>query len=98
MSVVVIVELPIKPDRAEAFRKALPAMLPDTRSRPGCELVECSVSQDQPGLFVFVEKWAERADHEAYLQWRIDRGEFADDMEILAGPPTIRYLDPLSDL
>ena len=40
-----------------------------------------------------IERWRSRADYEAYLAWRTERGDLDTLGAMLAGPPSIRYFD-----
>ena len=50
-------------------------------------------NQDDPAQFLIVEQWDTRADYEAYLAWRAERGDMEIFGAMMAGPPTIRFFD-----
>jgi quinol monooxygenase YgiN len=93
MSVLVIVELTARPDRAAEFVPLLAAQLPDTRGFDGCEVCNVYVDQDDPTRFSIVETFTSRAHYERYFAWRGERGDLDALGGLLAGPPAVRFLD-----
>lgn len=93
MSVLVIVELTTKPDKAKEFVPLVAALLPDTRGFDGCEACNVYLDQDDPTRFSFVETFTSRAHYERYFAWRSERGDLDTLGSLLAGPPTVRFLD-----
>ena len=76
----------------------LRANLPETRAFPGCEAIEAYSNGDDPDQIILWETFAERADHEAYVAWRIETG-FLDILpRYLAGELQISYLDIHTDV
>ncbi len=94
MSILVIVEYPVKPDRMDEFPAALAELLPDTRARDGCEAIEGYIDQTEASTYVMIERWAERSDHESYVAWRMETGTAGRIGEMMAGAPRMRYLEP----
>ena len=64
-----------------------------TRAFEGCESVEAYTDVDNPDTIVLWEKFATRADHEAYLAWRIETGMLDMLGSILASDLQITYMD-----
>lgn len=64
-----------------------------TRAFEGCESVEVYTDADNPDTIVLWEKFATRADHEAYLGWRIETGMIDMLGSILASDLQVTYLD-----
>jgi len=93
MSVMVVVELPAQPDKAEDIVSFISAIVPDTRTFDGFEGITLHRSQDDPDHLLLLEAWESRAHHGKYLAWRTDRGDLATIVGMLAGSPTIRYFD-----
>lgn len=91
MSVLVIAEFFVSPEKSEAFLDLLKEALPDTRSFDGCESVETFVNQDDPGHVFLVEKWRERANQEAYLGWRMETGLTDMLTPFITAPPKFTY-------
>jgi quinol monooxygenase YgiN len=48
---------------------------------------------DRPTSVVLVERWASRADDDAYRVWRAGDGAVPEMAKLVAGPPRIRYFD-----
>jgi quinol monooxygenase YgiN len=64
-----------------------------TRAFEGCESVEVYTDADNPDTIVLWEKFATRADHEAYLGWRVETGMIDFLGSILASDLQVTYLD-----
>ena len=64
-----------------------------TRAFEGCESVETYTDADNPDTIVLWEKFATRADHEAYIAWRVETGLIDLLGSILASDLQITYLD-----
>ena len=69
-----------------------------TRAFEGCESIEAYTDVDNPDNIVLWEKFATRADHEAYLAWRIETGLLDALASILASDLEVTYLDIHSDV
>ena len=93
MSILVLLELEAKEGKADAVIDVLQRNLGDTRARPGCESVTVHRDQDQPNAILLVERWATRADDDAYRAWRAGDGAIKEMAGLVAGPPKIRYYD-----
>ena len=50
----------IAPADRHAIRTALATLIPATRSEEGCEEYGCYEDTQQPGRYVFVERWRDR--------------------------------------
>lgn len=66
-----------------------------TRSWPGCESIDCFVSQENSLEFNIRQKWAKSSDHASYMQMRKETGLFAQVMDMLSSPLEITHLSPL---
>lgn len=93
MSILVLLELEAVDGKADAMIDVLRRTLGDTRARPGCESVTVHRANDRPNTVVLVERWATRADDDAYRAWRAGEGAVPEMGPLVAGPPTIRYYD-----
>ena len=51
-------------------------------------------NQDDTNTLVLIEQWDTRGQYEKYLAWRQESGTLAKIVELLDGPPSIRYFDP----
>ena len=93
MSILVLLELEARDGKADTMIDVLRRSLGDTRARPGCESVTVHRDNDRPNTIVLVERWATRADDDAYRAWRAGEGAVTEMGPLVAGPPTIRYYD-----
>lgn len=66
-----------------------------TRNWPGCESIECFVSQENSLEFNIRQKWAKESDHASYMEMRKETGLFATLMEMLSTPLEVTHLQPL---
>jgi quinol monooxygenase YgiN len=93
VSILVVLELEAKPGSEGAMIEVLGRNLGDTRARPGCESVTVHQDHERPTSIVLVERWASRADDDAYRAWRAGEGAIADMGPLVAAAPRIRYFD-----
>jgi quinol monooxygenase YgiN len=93
VSILVLLELEAKDGAESAMIDVLRRHLGDTRARPGCESVTVHQDHDRPTSILLVERWASRADDDAYRAWRAGDGAIAEIGPLVAGAPKIRYLD-----
>jgi quinol monooxygenase YgiN len=95
MAVIVVAELPAQPDKTDELVEFIRSIIPGTREFDGFEGISMHRDADDPNHVALVEVWASRAHHEKYLAWRTERGDFGQVVAMLAGPPSIRYFDPI---
>jgi len=95
MSVLVILELKLKPESVNTLKEMLPAILPDTRSFAGCQDITFYSNQDDPQVFVAAERWESKDAYQKYLAWRTETGVMAKLGSLLTAPPSIRYFDAI---
>jgi len=93
VSILVLLELEAKEGKADAVIDVLQRNLGDTRARHGCESATVHQDQDQPNAILLVERWATRADDDAYRAWRAGEGAIAEMGPLIAGARHIRYFD-----
>ena len=93
MSILVLLELEAKEGSVDAMIDVLRRNLGDTRARSGCESVTVHQDQDRLTSILLVERWASRADDDAYRAWRAGEGAIADMEPLVAAAPRIRYFD-----
>ena len=93
MTTQVILEFRAKEGCADKVRDWLRSVLPDTRGFKGCVTLHVIRNQDEPAQFLIIEQWDTRADYEAYLAWRGERGDMEIFGAMMDGPPTIRFFD-----
>ena len=73
MSVMVILEMPVKPEMLEDYLNILKGALVETRSYKGCRSVTTLVDQETSSI-VLVEEWDSVEDQQAYIAWRVETG------------------------
>jgi len=93
MSVMVLVEMQVKPEAVNEVKGLLKQMLPDTRAYAGCQGIDIYDNVDDTGDLVFYERWDTRDHYQRYLAWRTKTGTLGQLGEKLSGSPKIRYFD-----
>ena len=93
MSILVVLELEAVEGGADEMIAILGRTLGDTRARHGCEGVTVHRDQDRPTSILLVERWATRADDDAYRAWRGGDGAVPEMAPLVAAAPRIRYYD-----
>ena len=73
-----------------------PKGLDVTRNHKGCQSIECYEKHDNELSIVIWQKWDSKEDHEAYVKFRHEDGSFDFLGELVASPPDICALSPLS--
>jgi quinol monooxygenase YgiN len=92
MSVIVLVEIQVKPEAVNEAKGLLKQTLPDTRACAGCQGIDIYGDLDDMGDLVFYQHWETRAHHQRYTAWRMESGSPDRLISKLTGPPKIRYL------
>ena len=92
MSILTVLELQAADGKADEVKAVLKKHLGDTRARPGCESVTVHQDAAQPNAILLVERWATRADDEAYRAWRAGDGAITDMAGLVVARST-RYFD-----
>jgi quinol monooxygenase YgiN len=93
VSVLVLLEAPVKSGEISNMKSYLAGIFPDTRTYDGCQGLDVYFSTENEGNMVLVERWDSRAQHEKYLGWRTETGVMDRIGGMLAGPPSIRYFE-----
>ncbi len=93
MSVIVIVDMQVKPEAVGEMKSALKKNLPDTRAYDGCLSIDIYGNIDDSGNLVFYEHWESRKHHESYMAWRRETGTLDQIFAMVAGAPSIRYFE-----
>ncbi len=93
MSVVVLLEIQVKPEAVNEVKAFLKHVLPDTRAYAGCQGIDIYGNADDAGNLVFYERWDSRAHYQKYLAWRTETGVLDQLGAKLAAPPKIRYYE-----
>ncbi len=93
MSVLVLLEVSLKPENVNDFTNFMKNELHDTRGFDGCNGLTVHKNQDDSNNMVIVEDWDSRQQYEKYLSWRTERGDLEKLAAWLTGEPSIRYFD-----
>jgi quinol monooxygenase YgiN len=93
MSVMVLLEAPVKAEEVPSMRSYMAEVLPGSRTYEGCRGMDAYFNTEDGNKMVLVEHWDSRAHHEKYLRWRTETGVMAKIGGMLAGPPSIRYFE-----
>jgi quinol monooxygenase YgiN len=92
MSLLVLLELEAVEGAGGTVIEILSRHLGDTRARQGCEGVTVHQDQDRPTSILLVERWATRADDDAYRAWRAGEGAITEMVPYVASR-RLRYFD-----
>jgi quinol monooxygenase YgiN len=93
MSVVVLLEIQVKPEAVNEVKSFLKQALPDTRAYAGCQGIDIYSNADDAGNLVFYERWDSREHYQKYLAWRTETGVLDQLSAKLTAPPKIRYYE-----
>ena len=93
MSVLVLVEVSLKPEKVNDFMNLVVNELHHSRGFDGCNGITVHKNQDDSNNVVVVEDWDSRQHYEKYLAWRTERGDVEKLAAFLAGEPSTRYYD-----
>ena len=93
MSVLVLLEVQVKPEAIADMKSYLAKILPETRAYDGCQGIDVYTNTEDKGNFVAVEYWNTRTQHQKYSTWRAEKGDMDKIGTMTAGPPKIRYYE-----
>lgn len=65
--IIVIAHVRLRPEGRNAFADTARACIAAARAEAACLAYDCHESVSEPGHFVFVEQWADRAGLEAHM-------------------------------
>lgn len=95
MSITVTFDAAAKAGAADALQALFAETLPDTRKFEGCISVATYSENDRPDTIFMVEEWTSRSAYEKYLDWRRERGDMDKLMNLVQGPPVIRFFNSI---
>lgn len=93
MSVMVLLEAPVKPEDLSKMKSYMAEILPGTRECEGCQGINVYFDVANETTLVLVEHWDSRAHHEKYLAWRTETGVMEKLGGMISGPPNLRYFE-----
>ena len=84
---VMLAELQIKPGERDAFLNYTVENLKISRSAAGNIAFDILIDESNPETVLFYEVWESADAQQAYMAWRIERGDLTTLMSFLAGEP-----------
>ena len=93
---VMLAELQIKPGQREAFLDYTVKNLTISRSAAGNIAFDILIDESNPETVLFYEIWESAKAQQAYMAWRIERGDLTTLMAFLAGEPKFTALRSLA--
>ena len=93
MSVIVLLEMQVKPDAVDEMKSSLKKMLPDSRAFDGCQSIDIDGNTEDAGKLIFYERWESRKHHESYMAWRREAGAMDQTATMWVGTPSLRYFE-----
>lgn len=91
--VLVTARLIVRPESREAFVEGARACIDATRREAGCLFYDLHESITEPGSFVYVEQWRDRAALDAHMAETHLRAFVGIALTCLAAPPVIEAVD-----
>lgn len=91
-TLVMIAELTIKPDRREAFLDYTLENLAISRAAAGNIAFDILLDQARPDRVLFHEIWESAEAQQAYMTWRVERGDLTALLSFLAAEPEFTAL------
>ncbi|WP_373486542.1 putative quinol monooxygenase [Blastomonas sp.] len=89
---VMLAELKIKPGEREAFLNYTVENLKISRSAAGNIAFDILIDESNPETVLFYEVWESADAQQAYMAWRIERGDLTTLISFLAGEPKFTAL------
>ena len=89
---VMIAELAIKPEKIEEFLDYTVANLEISRAAAGNIEFDILIDEARPHIVLFYEVWESPEAQQAYMAWRVERGDLTILMSFLAGEPKFTAL------
>jgi quinol monooxygenase YgiN len=86
-TLVMLADLTIQPDKLEAFLDYTVNNLELSRGWPGNIAFDIMIDDTQPDRILFYEVWESPAVQQAYMAWRVEKGDLTTLMAFLAAPP-----------
>jgi quinol monooxygenase YgiN len=89
---IMIAELTIKPDMRDAFLDYTVDNLSISRAAAGNISFDILIDENRPDQVLFYEVWESAEAQQAYMAWRIERGDLTTLMAFLADQPKFTAL------
>jgi len=91
-NLVMLAELAIKPDKRDEFFDYTVENLAASRSAAGNVEYDILIDETRPNHVLFYEVWESAGAQQAYMAWRVGRGDLTILMSFLAGEPKFTTL------
>ena len=93
MSIMVLAEFSVKPEKFEEAWNIITENLPDTLAWDGCHSLE-TFSHEEESKYIFVGKWESKKVYNEYLEWRSKTSaEIFAELGASADPLKVRYCE-----
>ena len=89
MAVFVTLELSLTPEAVDTLIAQLPAILDETRQKPGFIAIDAYRHDEDANRIILSEQWESADAYRTYLQWRQDTGLFDTLGPMLADAPRV---------
>lgn len=83
----VIAQLDVLPGKLEVFLEYILPNLTASRSAKGNIRFDVLIDEEHPQSVVFIEEWESPEAQQAYLAWRVERGDLTQLLSYLSGAP-----------
>jgi quinol monooxygenase YgiN len=93
---VMLAELTVKPERRDEFLDYVVENLAISRSAAGNLLFDILIDEARPDRVIFYEVWESAEAQQAYMAWRVQRGDLTNLLSFLAGEPKFTALRTLA--
>ncbi len=91
-TLVMLAELTLKPEKREEFLDYTVENLDISRSATGNIRFDILIDEARPDVVMFYEIWESAEAQQAYMAWRIGRGDLTRLLTFLAGEPRFTAL------
>jgi quinol monooxygenase YgiN len=95
-TLVMIAELAIKPETLEEFLDYTVTNLDISRGAAGNIKFDILIDETRPNQVLFYEVWESAEAQQAYMAWRVERGDLTILMSFLAAEPKFTALRSIS--
>ena len=79
------------PQATDECVAALDGMFPVTRTKPGFRSIRLLRSAHDPAQLILIQEWDSVVDHQAYMQFRAERGDLERLMAMTTEPMQLLY-------
>lgn len=91
-TLVMLAELTVKPEKRDEFLDYIVENLEISRSAAGNIAFDILIDEERPDRVLFYEVWTSAEAQQAYMAWRVERGDLTGLLSFLAGEPKFTAL------